>query len=424
MDEISPLFAIQAEKALKSNNPLVALEICKRGIQYFPEYQIGYILMAEAYEMLGDYDERDKLLKQIHQQFPNAITTKAIEEKIKTEGSLLPNTDDAEEINLIEQENSEFESREEVSEAPPEEIDAMEADFEEDSLADNLNNYEVFSTRQTIAEQENEALDDLIDEAQSLIENIEETIEELEDEIENEGNEFIEETIENEVLTETEEEIIQEYAELEGEVADFQDFAIKNENPELIVEFSEELLEMEKDKEPFGIEASNQALDEVSSLSLYDINLIPGINFLPFQFDYSDVHTISKNISVEDFFNSNHPSFDNLSEGGINKDIVGKNIENVAVESSQFAPKKFAEETLMDKTLQQESNKFDDADLIEDDSFTDDFIPTETLALIYEKQGKYLNAIEIYEKLMIIHPEKMEHYLNKIMLLETDDTQL
>lgn len=385
MEEISPLFAIQAEKALKMNNPQLAVEICKRGLQFFPDYQIGYVLMAEAYEMMGETSERDNLVEQIHQQFPKAITTKVIDEKMKAEGTLLVNN----------QEPSNIESDVlDVDEIPD---DQDKWAMVEDELSNDENNA-------VNVQEELVNIDELIDEAQSVIEDIEETIEDLEDEIANVDGEYVEQMIDTDENDAKDDELIQEYAKLESEIADLQDFSNSNDNPESVVDFSEDLLTLEKEHTPFESEINLSQAVDVQNTNFSDINLIAGINYLPFKFNFSDIFELSRNISVENYLNFESVEH-NADEGD---EEITISIEDNFMQSQNII----------------ESESMEDADYEQDESseehFPDDFVPTETLAMIYEKQGKYMNAIDIYQKLMEIHPDKMEHYLNKIMLLETD----
>ena len=48
-----------------------------------------------------------------------------------------------------------------------------------------------------------------------------------------------------------------------------------------------------------------------------------------------------------------------------------------------------------------------------------DEIVTETLAVIYEKQSKFDNAIAVYEKLMLKYPEKKSIFANRIEVLKS-----
>lgn len=384
MEEISPLFAIQAEKALKMNNPQLAVEICKRGLQFFPDYQIGYVLMAEAYEMMGETSERDNLVEQIHQKFPKAITTKVIDEKMKADGTLLLNN----------QEPTNIESN--VANVVEISDDLDKWTMVEAELINDENNS--VSVQEELAN-----IDELIDEAQSVIEDLEETIEDLDDEIANVAGEYVEQMIDTDENDDTNDELIQEYAELESKIADLQDFSNSNDDPESVVDFSEDLLELEKQHIPFESEINSFQVIDIHNVNFADINLIAGINFLPFEFNFSDIFELSKNISLENYLN--------IESVEHKADEIDEEITFSMVDDEKQNQDFYKTEPIEDAEYEQESTE---------KHFPEDFVPTETLAMIYEKQGKYMNAIDIYQKLMEIHPDKMEHYLNKIMLLETD----
>jgi|GEM_PF-3381849 len=401
MEEISPLFAIQAEKALQSNNPQLAIEICRRGVQFFPDYQIGYILMAEAYEMMGNTAERDKLIQEIHQKFPNAITTKAIEQKIKTEGTLLKEVEDRQ-IS-----SSEFELKNEENVTEPFYSEFLTQENAPSELNENNFKEEIISLDSNIDEHQLEEIefsnvDELIGEAQSVIEDIEETIQDLEDElIEKNDIELSEEIIMSETSSVDDEEIIQEFAEMESEISDLQDFANINQDPSSVVEFSDELIELEADESPFEKTIEELPYLQINSIDFSNVDLIPGINFLPFKFNYEEIILFSQNLTLDKYKETYEiPTMQDIQiNENINTKFVKNNLETQTTNNQDIEAEQIDQEN-------------------EDNS--DDFIPTETLAMIYERQGKFLQAIEIYQKLMEIHPEKMEHYLNKIMLLETD----
>ena len=48
----------------------------------------------------------------------------------------------------------------------------------------------------------------------------------------------------------------------------------------------------------------------------------------------------------------------------------------------------------------------------------DTMIVSETLAKIYEAQSEFLEAIKVYEKLILKHPDKKEEYTNRIIDLK------
>ena len=84
-----------------------------------------------------------------------------------------------------------------------------------------------------------------------------------------------------------------------------------------------------------------------------------------------------------------------------------------------------------DENLDELANEIASARLPEiDDSSIDDvltkefingdpMIVSETLAKIYEAQGEFLEAIRVYEKLILKHPDKKEEYTNRIIDLKT-----
>lgn len=406
MEDISPLFAIQAEKALQANNPQLALEICRRGIQFFPDYEIGYVLMAEAYEMMGNHTERDKIIEEIQKKFPNAITTKAIEQKIKSEGSLLKDYNEGIDLSSSDAKLETIENSLEYESQVLSEEDIVRDEFGEIAQeGETLSSIDTLVIN-SIDETELPNVDELIGEAQSVIADIEETIQDLEDELNQKTEiEWSEEIIMSETSTENDEEIIQEYAEMESEISDLRDFATVNQDPDLVVEFSDELVELESDELTFEDEVDELQTPPVNIIDFKDIDLIPGINFLPFKFDYEEIILASQDVTLEKYTQSAEiPTSQEIDPKQSDTSNLGDDKINLQ-STAYFNPEPVTED------LQSENSKED---------YSEDFIPTETLAMIYEKQGKYLQAIEIYQKLMEIHPEKMEHYLNKIMLLETD----
>jgi len=197
------------------------------------------------------------------------------------------------------------------------------------------------------------------------------------------------------------EEIIQEFAEMESEISDLQDFANINQDPSSVVEFSDELIELEADESPFEKTIEELPYLQINSIDFSNVDLIPGINFLPFKFNYEEIILFSQNLTLDKYKETYEiPTMQDIQiNENINTKFVKNNLETQTTNNQDIEAEQIDQEN-------------------EDNS--DDFIPTETLAMIYERQGKFLQAIEIYQKLMEIHPEKMEHYLNKIMLLETD----
>lgn len=407
MEEFSPLFAIQAEKALKANNPQLAIELCKRGLDYFPDYQIGYVLLAEAYEAIGNFEERDKVIETMHNLFPNALTTKAVDNKIKNEGSLVNPSDNLEEII-----DNTYEITEENFSATDEDIfyyEEAESQIEDEDDNDSwlYPNYEKkFDTIETSSPEENineNNIEEIIEEAHQAIGSIEETIQEIEEEIQNEiiseSEEFIEEILQEIPQNTNEDEIIEFSAELESQISDFQDFVAQNvDESQNIIEISDELIlgeentnELEKDSNY----DTSVLFENLSAEKISEVDLISGINYFPFKFDYKEIQRIAQNISLDEYnkINLNLISSDEL--------IEANNFIDDYSSKSQHEPN-----IKTPKIIRINELKLD---------IPEDIIPTETLAKIYEKQGKYYEALVIYQKLILKNSTHTPIYKEKIM---------
>lgn len=70
MAEISPFFAIDAEQLLDAGLPGQAIELCKLGIEIYPDYPSAYIILAKSYGLLNRYDEANQILENSKDLFP------------------------------------------------------------------------------------------------------------------------------------------------------------------------------------------------------------------------------------------------------------------------------------------------------------------------------------------------------------------
>jgi tetratricopeptide (TPR) repeat protein len=90
LKEISnPVFLIEAESALENQNYTRAIELCERGIEYFPDYYLGYVLLIEAYEGIRNFEEADKIFHLATNKFANNILFRQIPRRREKFGSLL-----------------------------------------------------------------------------------------------------------------------------------------------------------------------------------------------------------------------------------------------------------------------------------------------------------------------------------------------
>ncbi len=64
MDEISPLFALEAEQLLLSGFAEEAIEICNNGLAVYPDYPVARVILARAYNLIGKKEQSELILKE------------------------------------------------------------------------------------------------------------------------------------------------------------------------------------------------------------------------------------------------------------------------------------------------------------------------------------------------------------------------
>jgi tetratricopeptide (TPR) repeat protein len=87
-EKILPTFVLSAAKALSDGKSDIAIELCKNGIENFPEYPIGFILLAEAYEHSGDLDSVQIILSGASDLFPTNKTVLSVKKRFAQTGKL------------------------------------------------------------------------------------------------------------------------------------------------------------------------------------------------------------------------------------------------------------------------------------------------------------------------------------------------
>jgi tetratricopeptide (TPR) repeat protein len=70
MNEISPLFALEAEQLLLAGYVDDALELCKQGIEIYPEYASAYGILAKAFSEIGDMEFAIATISSALERFP------------------------------------------------------------------------------------------------------------------------------------------------------------------------------------------------------------------------------------------------------------------------------------------------------------------------------------------------------------------
>ncbi len=336
MEDISPLFAVQAEKALQNNNIQLAIDLCERGLKYFPDYLMGYVLLAEAYQKLGVKDRRDTVLDQIKSKFQASHYTQHIEKIISN------------------------------VENPP----VVESNF---VTIDSKIPEDVYP--EEVLPQEEVNIDQLF--AQGLDPDATEITEitEIGDVPEFTVEDTVEDEITNEIITED----IYEPNEYEHNIENEQSSeSIFQDN------YSNELI-------------SEEPKQGVDSNILYanDLQLIPGIDFLPIKYNYSEVLEFHHNF-ISQNTSEIRPQTKLTLQAKLNDSVkLGDIVQNFMTENQ-------VDEKLIDEVEETHQD------------YDEEIVPTATLAMIYEKQQKYTEALDIYEKLLIRIPEKATIYREKI----------
>jgi len=64
MDEISPLFALEAEQLLLSGFAEEAIEVCNNGLAVYPDYPVAKVILARAYNLIGKKEQSELILKE------------------------------------------------------------------------------------------------------------------------------------------------------------------------------------------------------------------------------------------------------------------------------------------------------------------------------------------------------------------------
>lgn len=85
----TPIFLLEAEKSRENNDFERAIEICKRGIDAFPDYYLGYVLLIEAYESIGNFKEAENVFKSASMRFANNLFFRQIARRREKYGSLI-----------------------------------------------------------------------------------------------------------------------------------------------------------------------------------------------------------------------------------------------------------------------------------------------------------------------------------------------
>ena len=366
MEDISPLFAVEAEELLEEGKLEDAIELCKKGIEAYPDYPSAYTILASAANRLKNYDLSLEYLKKALDEFPGNKVIKGTysktEELAKNEiENEPPQTDEDIMIGTDKHTVSEEESAQEE-----------ENKLEEESKQHSEENTEDIREEKTELHEET-----AVEEENKTEEKTESEPEELETEIEQKKeSEIIDE--ESGIIEEDSETKLQE---------DEED--IQEDKTELTKSNSESAHEAEDKVKSPEIDEINYNYTEPENLRAAEIDLIPGFKISSIEASNYDAGMKVKNYNR--FLRSKmEVNTKDLPEDNPYSKIA-ENIKKSKIEPEKTAPKKEIE------------NKNDPAAIVSD-----------TMANIYYRQGAYMQALEIYKKLIEKNPSKKEEYEERI----------
>lgn len=69
MEEITVFFAVDAEQYLISGFPQEAIDLCRRGLEAYPDYSAAYTVLARAYKAMGEDDKAADILDKAAEKF-------------------------------------------------------------------------------------------------------------------------------------------------------------------------------------------------------------------------------------------------------------------------------------------------------------------------------------------------------------------
>lgn len=97
----APSFAVTALQLLQSNSIIEAAQLCASGVEHYPDYIGGYILLASAYESLGQHHDAQVIREALHTRFPGLPLLKSYVQapsEVPVETEQIVVQDDSEEL--------------------------------------------------------------------------------------------------------------------------------------------------------------------------------------------------------------------------------------------------------------------------------------------------------------------------------------
>ncbi|MFM2133550.1 MAG: hypothetical protein RL156_831 [Bacteroidota bacterium] len=122
--DISPLFAIDAQKLLGTGDASGAVHLLEKGIEVYPEYATAYAVMARAYMQMRDVESAYEWVQRGLKQFPTHRALVILEQELRrqTFGGTATESHAAQPVRIEESEQEVLQvSAEESPQEPPEE---------------------------------------------------------------------------------------------------------------------------------------------------------------------------------------------------------------------------------------------------------------------------------------------------------------
>ncbi len=154
MPDISPLFAVEAEKLLSEGKTDDAIELCEKGILVYPKYPVALSILAKAYRIKGEMDAAKEKLAAIEQFRPNYKAVEITKSQIEDQNFTIEikKSNPIENMSAIDEESADIDSiieSEEIlpvdnnnTEIDPDDIDALFANDSEESTSEEATDTE------------------------------------------------------------------------------------------------------------------------------------------------------------------------------------------------------------------------------------------------------------------------------------------
>lgn len=425
MISVSPLFAVQAEQLILEGHPSEAIELCLGGLEYYTDYPTAYIVAARAYLVLDDQTKALTILDRALSLFPLHKPLRHFYEEL-----ISPFKKTKEEFDTVD-----FDSA----------IKELDFDF---GVPESEN---TVSAQETANSEENPEVSGLHNFIQEQNEPIEMDIESLE--LKNEVSEHITEDNTELSVIEAEPIIIKvdhPYSEPETENTEYESIS-EEENSDISEHNHKDNIEVETAPTDSNTDAIAEELTDerantisdtkpsqpedtsetptnqkrfsplriietvkappyfIGSIKSTSINMISGLEFAPLRVENGH----SNDTSPETL--SEPPSFPKFLRKSTAVSSHPKPVETKQEEEEPSLKKRTPLEELAARlekvripVTHQENVKSSTPSQI------DPTMVTETMAMIYEKQGAYSEAIKAYQILARRTPEKLDFYEQKI----------